>query len=100
MVFTVLPAMARRFHRFEGTPHPELGCRTCHGDDAEDVDFRMPNGLAALDPENMPSATSRDAERARTARFMADVVLPTTDRLMQAGGTLTCFSCHPGAGDE
>lgn len=100
MIFTVLPALARRFQPFEGTPYPELACRSCHGDDAEEVEFRMPNGLPSLDPSHMPSADSSNPEEARTTRFMAEVVLPTADRLMQAGGRLTCFSCHPRVGDE
>lgn len=51
MTFTVLPSLARRFraHRDEGAA--TLACRTCHGDDAEAVRYRMPNGLPPLDPD-------------------------------------------------
>ena len=91
MTWTLLPAMARAIHRFERTPYPRLACVTCHGRDAEEVSYRMPRALPALDPANMPD------EDDDTVRFMREVVRPLADRLMEAGGTVTCFSCHPSA---
>lgn len=92
MTFTVHPTLARRFQRFAETEYPELACVTCHGMDGEAVDYEMPRGLPPLDPAALP-----DADTSPTARFMVEVVLPETDRLMRAGGTTTCFSCHPSA---
>ena len=89
MTFTLLPNIARRFQQFEGTEYPRISCATCHGTDAEDVHYRMPASLPPLDPDRMPDP------RSRISRFMSDVVVPMTDRMMQAGGTVTCFSCHP-----
>lgn len=91
MTFAMLPSMATRFREFRGTADAELACVSCHGMDAEGVDYRMPNGLPPLDPESMP-----DGE---VATFMADVVVPAADRLMRAGGTTTCFTCHPRGGE-
>jgi hypothetical protein len=90
MTFTFLPNMSRRFQRFADTEYPELACVTCHGMDAEEVDYRMPNGLPPLDPNALP-----DADDSSMARFMIEVVVPQADRLMQAGGRVDCFSCHP-----
>jgi len=92
MTFTFHPNMSRRLQRFRQTEYPELACVTCHGMDAEDVDYRMPNGLPPLDPAAMPGPD--DSEM---ARFMTDVFMPEADRLMRVGGTTTCFSCHPTA---
>lgn len=94
MTWGLLPAMARRFRAFEGTPEPRLACVTCHGRDAEEVAYRMPHGLPPLDPANLPDPASR------TVRFMREIVVPLTDRLLEAGGTITCFSCHPSAAHE
>lgn len=99
MTWTLLPNMARRFRLFERTALPELACITCHGVDAESHDYRMPATLPPLDPAHMPSADAADPEEARTVRFMTDVVTPFADRMMRAGGTITCFSCHPRAGE-
>jgi hypothetical protein len=86
MTWTVLPNLARTFQRFEGKPSPDLTCRTCHGPDPEDVRYKMPRGLTALDPAHMPAS--------RVATFMADEVVPQMRELMGAP-SLSCFSCHP-----
>lgn len=90
MTFRVLPTLSRRFHRFSGSADPELACVTCHGQDAEAVSYRRPNGLPVLD-------ASRAASDEPMVRFMRDEVMPAADNAMEAGGTLTCFSCHPRA---
>ena len=86
MTLYVLPAMARRFRQHRNTEFATLTCLSCHGPDAEAVDYRMPNGLLPLDPQAMP-----DTEE---ARWMAEVVVPSFDRSALAGGTTTCYSCH------
>lgn len=87
MTFSMLPNMARRFreHREESTA--TLACVTCHGPDAESRRYAMPASLPALDPGDIPQTPE--------ARWMADVVIPLADRIMRAGGTTTCFTCHP-----
>lgn len=86
MTLYVLPAMARRFRQHRNDEVARLTCLSCHGEDAEAVDYAMPNGLAPLDPAAMP-----DNEE---ARWMSEVVVPSYDRAALAGGTTTCFSCH------
>lgn len=94
MTWAVLPNMGRTFWHFEGKAAPELSCRTCHGADAEAVKYKMPNGLPALDPAHMPSATSANAKEARTVKFMQDEVVPQMRELL-GSPQLSCFTCHP-----
>ena len=98
MTFSVLPNMAHAFQRFAGTADPELTCRTCHGHDAEAVEYKMPRDLPPLDPRHLPDATNRDPRIARTAKFMIDEVTPgMADLLGVDRATFTCFACHPEA---
>ena len=98
MTWTLLPNMAQRFQAFYGTEYPELACVSCHGANAEEVSYRMPNGLHPLDPDRMPTPGPEDSRTGRVVTFMRDVVVPETNRLMHAGGTVECFSCHARAG--
>lgn len=94
MTWGVLPTMARLFARFQGKSSPDLTCRTCHGDDAERVHYKMPRGLVTLDPAHLPNRHSRDPQEARLARFMADEVTPAM-REMLGTSQVGCFTCHP-----
>lgn len=90
MTWGVLPTMARRFQRFEKSAAPRLTCRTCHGADAEDRSYKMPNAsLAKLSPERLPTA-----ESSPVARFMHEEVVPEMRELLESP-TLSCFQCHP-----
>jgi hypothetical protein len=106
MTFLVLPNMARLFQRFDGSPYPEMTCRTCHGADAERVQYKMPHGLRALDPARLPDANALDPSEARIERFMIEQVtpqmadllgLPVYDPNTKRG--FSCFACHPPQGD-
>src|SRR5205085_12045310 len=74
MTWLVLPNLARKFQEFEGTQFPQLACVTCHGADAEQVSYKMPNGLPPLDPAHLPSETSANPREARFAAFMQNDV--------------------------
>jgi hypothetical protein len=92
MTFLVHPNMARLFQHHDGKPAPDMTCRTCHGEDAEQVAYAMPRGLTALDPERMPDPA------APTVRFMTSEVMPTmADLLGVDRRRFTCFGCHPRA---
>lgn len=89
MTWGVLPNMARAFQRFEGSAVPRLTCRTCHGVDAEERQYKMPNArLAALDPARLPRP-----ESSRIAKFMHEEVVPQMRELLESP-TLSCFQCH------
>jgi len=92
MTFRVLPNMGRLFEGYRHEDAPRLTCRTCHGQDAEQVAYAMPHALPALDPEHMP-----DRSRPIVA-FMMDEVTPTMADLLGVNrATFSCFACHPRA---
>ena len=82
----VLPAMKSAF---EAQGFKEFKCANCHGEDMKDVDFKMPNDLTDLDPENpiqsslacagsTPSPPSRDVPGRRPAiRRSGSCLTPT-----------------------
>ncbi len=102
MTFTVLPNMGRLWQKFTASDAPTLTCRTCHGQDAEDVKYRMPNpSLPALDRNRLPDASSRDPREAKWAAFMRNDVVPMMTNLIDAdpydpktGKGFFCFNCH------
>jgi len=95
MTWGVLPSMARTFQHFENSGVPRLTCRTCHGVDAEERNYKMPNAsLAVLDPAQLPKP-----ESSRIARFMHEEVVPQMRDLLESP-TLSCFQCHPSDGAQ
>jgi hypothetical protein len=102
MTFAVLPNMARLFQRFSRSPYPDMTCRTCHGEDAERVRYKMPHGLPALDPAHLPSAGAHDPAEGRLAKFMTEEVTPQMADLLgvpvydpKSRTGFSCFNCHP-----
>lgn len=94
----VVPAMKPMFQEFDGAKFADFGCRTCHGQNAREVGFRMPNGVHPLDPAHMPTM---DGDDGRWMRFMAEQVKPKMAELLgEAEWTPTnqdgfgCFHCH------
>ncbi len=95
MTFTVLPNMARAWRDFRGTkdPHrgeaaepPAMTCRTCHGANAEAVNYRMPNpSLQPIDPARIPPGP--------VAQFMKEKMVPEMRELTGAPA-LECNTCH------
>ena len=101
MEFVVHPNMARLFQQHYRKPAPDMTCRTCHGADAEAVQYKMPHGLPALDPAHLPDGSGSDA-RARTAKFMIEEVTPKMIDLLEVAPYdpktkrgFGCFNCHP-----
>lgn len=101
MEFVVHPSMARLFQKHDRKPAPDLTCRSCHGADAETVQYKMPHGLPALDPAHLPDGSGNDA-RAKTAKFMIEEVTPAMIELLEVAPWdsktkrgFGCFSCHP-----
>jgi hypothetical protein len=92
----VLPNMSALFQRFYEQPDPVMTCLDCHGEDAEQVAYRMPNKLPRLDPRHMPDPNEDEA------RFMYTQVTPTMQKLLgrppfdpTTKKGFGCFSCHP-----
>lgn len=89
MTWLVLPNMARLFRQHDASPMPTLACVSCHGKNAEAIQYRMPADLPALDPAHLPAP-----ETSATARFMIEEVTPTMQELLGAR-SFNCFRCHP-----
>ncbi len=90
MTWSLLPSMMPVFQKTFATDLPKLNCRTCHGKNAEQVQYRMPNGLPALDPTHLPTGRIADA--------MKNEVTPLLSQIL--GKPETCFSCHPSTGSK
>jgi hypothetical protein len=89
MTFVVLPNMGRAFAKFRGDDVPKLRCTSCHGVNAEDIHYRMPNGGArALDPDHLPGVGDGP-----WAKFMIEEVEPAMKQ-MTGDSRITCFTCH------
>jgi len=98
---TVLPKMKELFREFDPVEYADLKCSACHGNDMQSKKFEMPNKLTALDPMNMPSVNSMDADEAAYAKFMQDKIVPTMREFLgrkpfdpATGEGFGCFSCH------
>lgn len=97
----VLPAMKQLFQEFDAQEFAEFNCQTCHGANAREVHFHMPNTLHPLNPASMPTPESTDPEIARWATFMKTRVQPRMIELLgvpaydpATNQGFGCFSCH------
>ena len=95
----VYPKMKGLFQGYSAEEFKSFKCQTCHGQDMEKVDFRMPNALYSLSAENtITEATSYDPKK---TEFMQTKVLPTMAELLGMKHNPTtnrdfgCFNCHP-----
>lgn len=100
MTFVVHPALARRFKKAGGEKTARLTCKSCHGERAEDVRYRMP-AIEALRPSRVAEIYQPGAKLSPLLTFMRDEVTPTTARLMEmpvydpaTGQGFSCFKCH------
>jgi hypothetical protein len=91
MTFTVLPNMARAWQEHTKSTYAEMTCRTCHGEDAEVVSYRMPNPtLPPIDPRHPPQTAM--------AQFMIQKVVPDMLDLIETSPQIFgCNACHPRA---
>lgn len=97
----VTPQMKALFQSFAPEAFADFSCATCHGDNAGEVNYQMPNGIAPLNLMDFPLTASDDANVAAVAAFMQDEVSPqmaallgyepfSPDNPMGFG----CFGCH------
>lgn len=92
----VMPAMKTAFqqHGFD-----TFKCANCHGNDFKEVDFKMPNDLTPLNPDN-PIQSGMDLDEEMT-KFMVSVVTPEMAKMLgkqtdvtTGKGEFGCLSCH------
>jgi len=93
----VEPEMRKLFIAHDPKGYANFGCTTCHGADADLIDFKMPNDIYPLPAED-PVAEAMEYD-AKVAAFMMSKVVPTMARLLsEPPGKpegVTCFTCHP-----
>ncbi|MEE2828517.1 MAG: hypothetical protein VX498_04975 [Myxococcota bacterium] len=98
MTELVEPRMKELFVAFDDEEYAYFGCETCHGDDADDVDYEMPNGGTALDVDDFPLQQSPDERLRAYAVFMNDEVKPIMAEMLELlphpQGPFGCFECH------
>jgi cytochrome c553 len=100
MGLEVFPKMRTLFAEHDPDDAAGFACQTCHGNDMEMVDFKMPNSLFALSKtDTLEKARDYDA---KVTEFMAEKVLPEMAQLLDQEpydpATQTgfgCFGCHP-----
>jgi len=89
MTFKVLPNMARTWQAWKKTEWPEMTCRTCHGKDAEAVNYKMPSpSLPPIDPAHPPRNPAADFMRTRVVPDMIGMLETTPEHF-------SCNACHP-----
>jgi hypothetical protein len=102
----VLPAMSALLRAYDPARYAQVTCATCHGANAQQVHFRMPNSLPALHRPGTPAAQHAFQENPRIFQFMGTRVVPAMAQLlgeqpfnMQTHQGFGCAACHPHAAD-
>jgi hypothetical protein len=88
------PKMKAIFQKHDPGGYAQFRCQSCHGNDMEAVNFKMPNGLYALPPDDPLKAALAYEEK--TATFMASEVEPAAKELLGIDHTpgRRCLLCH------
>lgn len=100
----VLPTMSELFTAYDPVRYAGFSCKTCHGNDAREQGFHMPNGLPPLWPSGTPEQQQMVRQHPDMARFMFNRVLPTMTQLLGQPAWdnvektgFSCYNCHPHA---
>jgi hypothetical protein len=95
MGIEVLPAMKTMFKNYDENTYKQFKCQTCHGDDMNEVKYKMPSdAIYALNPADPVKGAMEYDEK--ITKFMVDEVVPKMSELL---GEPTegpgCMQCHP-----
>jgi hypothetical protein len=100
MAVAVFPKMRQLFQEQDPEKYADFACQTCHGEQMERVDFRMPNDLFALEKSDTLAKAKEYDEK--TTDFMLGGVVPEMAKLLDMDAyTLEnqsgfgCTGCHP-----
>ena len=103
MAEVVVPEMQTLFAEFDGERFAEVSCATCHGANAREVAFHMPNELAPLDPTQIPAMFASEEPM---HVFMTRTVWPRMGELLgeelydpERGTGFSCRGCHGTIGE-
>lgn len=94
----VMPEMRTMFQAHDARRFESFTCATCHGANAREVNFHMPNGIAPLDPTQIPGMfASQDPMHV----FMTQRVWPRMTEMLGAQPYnpethqgFGCLGCH------
>jgi hypothetical protein len=99
MAKVVMPEMKKLFQSYDATGFASFNCKTCHGEDLQKVDFKMPNSVHPLPTKDTWAAAIKEDEK--MANFMKDKVQPTMAKLLgvdlyspSTPNGFGCFNCH------
>lgn len=102
MAVAVFPKMRKLFLAQDSEKYEDFSCQTCHGNEMEPVDFKMPNDLFALSAVD-PLGQAKQYDET-TTDFMLGAVVPEMAQLldmesftMEKQTGFGCIGCHPSA---
>jgi len=100
MAVAVFPKMRRLFQEQDPEKYADFACQTCHGEQMERVDFRMPNDLFVLEKSDTIAKAKEYDEK--TTDFMLGAVVPEMAKLLdmdaytlESPSGFGCAGCHP-----
>ena len=92
--------MRRLFREQDSDKYEDFACQTCHGNQMERVDFKMPNDLFALEKESTIARAKEYDEK--STDFMLGAVVPEMAKLLdmdaytlETPSGFGCVGCHP-----
>lgn len=88
---TYYPAMKEKFQAYDAKQFANFTCDTCHGENAKEVNFKMPNGNTPLDAAD-PVANGKDMDEEMT-KFMLEEVIPAGIEMLGEEDS-KCLTCH------
>lgn len=98
MVMRFEPVFRVMFQGHDAEEFDHFGCPTCHGDDAEEVEYRMPSAhLPPVPMAGTPEYQEMAEHEPEMTRFMEEDVTPAMQTMLGVGATFTCQGCHPAA---
>lgn len=77
-----MPRMAAQFAKFDPVHFSKTTCATCHGENARERKFAMPNPDLAKLPSTPEGFQKLAAEKPAVAKFMMEVVTPEMARML------------------
>jgi hypothetical protein len=108
MVRHVQPVMAELFAGYDAERFADVSCETCHGADAVERAFAMPNpSILALYPTGSIGQYQMVERYPNGVHFMFTEVVPAMRTMLGAAEYdaathtgFSCFACHPHAPDD
>ncbi len=98
MAAKIHPRMHRMFTVYDDSYADSFTCQTCHGEDADQVDWRMPNPDLYPLPKGNPVEASAEYDPEMTEFMVSNITEDLRKNLNRGVGPdveVSCHSCHP-----